>query len=93
MTYRLGGWDLVLDWIAGNKDPGDTEALLAWLPKLADDPLSQVLTTLPGHEEPVYVGRVEGSHVHVTFVVVDEPDPVVIIVHLEPSWPGFGSSV
>ena len=77
--YQLNGEvKHVLPWLT-EAAPEAQEAMLAWLPKLAESPETVASARLPRAGVPAYTAAVPGTEAFVDYVVVEQYKTVLII--------------
>lgn len=84
MAFDLSGDDVVFAWLAGETDAELRDAMLTWLPRLADDPEGVADAPVPGFRVPAFVAfpDVGGVAVAVTYAVLGAPLRAVRIVEM-----------
>lgn len=77
--YQLNGEDHVLAWLRGEPSSELREALLGWLPKLAEDPAGVAFATGRRPGVPAYVAVVPATQIFVDYTVIDQYRTVLIL--------------
>jgi hypothetical protein len=78
-VYQLNGEDHVLAWMR-TRPSDEVEAMLDWLPKLADNPEDMARAhkiALPG--VPAFTAMVPGTNAFVDYIVVEQYKTVMIL--------------
>lgn len=86
MAYRIEDDGLVLQWLVTQRDPAAWEPMIDWLRQASENPYVLAYRRLPGYTPPLFASFV-GAVAHLSFVVAEDPDPVVVIVDI---WPSSG---
>lgn len=76
--YQLSGEEHVVAWLESESSPEAWEAMLKWLPRLAEDPeeVALAVKTRPG--VPAYIAAVPGSDAFVAYTVIEQYKVVMI---------------
>lgn len=77
--YQVSGERLIFEWMAAEPDLDVHQALLAWLPELAADPVGVSASRSPRPGVPAYAARVPGTHTFVDYAVVEQFHTVLIV--------------
>jgi hypothetical protein len=86
VPWRIAGEEVIFAWLETERDATAREALLAWLPRLADDPMTIADIAVPGPRLPTFVAFVaagSGEPLAVTYVVLGPPLRTVRVVEVE----------
>ena len=86
VAYKIEDDGLVLHWLITQRDPAAWGPVIDWLRQAAENPYSLAYRTLPGYNPPVFASFA-GEVAHLTFIVAEDPEPVVVIVDI---WPREG---
>ena len=62
-----------------HEDPGEREAMLAWLPRLAESPSGVATAALPRPGVPAFTASVPGTDAWVDYIVVDQYQTIMIL--------------